>query len=155
MKNILTSFLKISAVAAAVFSAMSCDKSITDEETYLPLTYYNVDGTWELIEWNGEPLAEGTYAYIELTRQREFTSRSNIETTSSVAEVRTGEFDIDNGDNTIGGYYDYMDFMQWSHRYVVSELTAGRMVWTAEDDPAEVRVYSRMSAMPDMDGVSQ
>ena len=48
-----------------------------------------------------------------------------------------------------------MDFMQWSHRYVVSELTAGRMVWTAEDDPAEVRVYSRMSAMPDMDGVSQ
>ena len=65
------------------------------------------------------------------------------------------EGNIDNGDNTIGGYYDYMDFMQWSHRYVVSELTAGRMVWTAEDDPAEVRVYSRMSAMPDMDGVSQ
>ena len=155
MKHIFRNILNVLATAWAVSFAVSCDKSGTETEEYLSLTYYNVAGTWELIEWNGEPLAEGTYAYIELTRQREFTSRSNIETTSSVAEVRTGEFDIDNGDNTIGGYYDYMDFMQWSHRYVVSELTAGRMVWTAEDDPVEVRVYSRMSAMPDMDGVSQ
>ena len=149
MKHILKNILNVLATAWAVSFAVSCDKSGTETEEYLSLTYYNVAGTWELVEWNGEPLAEGTYAYIELTRQHEFTSCSNIRTTSSVAEVLTGEFDIDNEDNTVGGYYDYMDYMQWSHRYVVSELTSDRMVWTASDDPGEVRVYLRTDAIPE------
>ncbi len=149
MKHIFRNILNVLATAWAVSFAVSCDKSGTETEEYLSLTYYNVAGTWELVEWNGEPLAEGTYAYIELTRQHEFTSCSNIRTTSSVAEVLTGEFDIDNEDNTVGGYYDYMDYMQWSHRYVVSELTSDRMVWTASDDPGEVRVYLRTDAIPE------
>ena len=149
MKHIFRNILNVLAMAWAVSFAVSCDKSGTETEEYLSLTYYNVAGTWELVEWNGEPLAEGTYAYIELTRQHEFTSCSNIRTTSSVAEVLTGEFDIDNEDNTVGGYYDYMDYMQWSHRYVVSELTSDRMVWTASDDPGEVRVYLRTDAIPE------
>lgn len=149
MKHIFRNILNVLATAWAVSFAVSCDKSGTETEEYLSLTYYNVAGTWELVEWNGEPLADGTYACIELTRQHEFTSCSNIRTTSSVAEVLTGEFDIDNEDNTVGGYYDYMDYMQWSHRYVVSELTSDRMVWTASDDPGEVRVYLRTDAIPE------
>ena len=149
MKHIFRNILNVLATAWAVSFAVSCDKSGTETEEYLSLTYYNVAGTWELVEWNGEPLADGTYACIELTRQHEFTSCSNIRTTSSVAEVLTGEFDIDNEDNTVGGYYDYMDYMQWSHRYVVLELTSDRMVWTASDDPGEVRVYLRTDAIPE------
>lgn len=150
MKHIFRNILNVLATAWAVSFAVACDKSGTDTETvYLPLSYFNIAGVWELVEWNGEPLADGTYACIELTRQHEFTSCSNIRTTSSVAEVLTGEFDIDNEDNTVGGYYDYMDYMQWSHRYVVSELTSDRMVWTATDDPSEVRVYSRIDAIPE------
>ena len=149
MKHIFRNILNVLATAWAVSFAVSCDKSGTETEEYLSLTYYNVAGTWELVEWNGEPLAEGTYAYIELTRQGEFTSCSNIETTSSVASVMTGEFDIDHEKKTIGGYYDYMDFKQWSHWYAVSELTSDRMVWTATDDPSEVRVYSRIDAIPE------
>lgn len=150
MKHILKNIMDAVLAVAAVSFAVACDKSGTDTETvYLPLSYFNIAGVWELVEWNGEPLADGTYACIELTRQHEFTSCSNIRTTSSVAEVLTGEFDIDNEDNTVGGYYDYMDYMQWSHRYVVSELTSDRMVWTATDDPSEVRVYSRIDAIPE------
>ena len=61
----------------------------------------------------------------------------------------TGEFDIDHEKKTIGGYYDYMDFKQWSHWYAVSGLTSDSMIWTATDDPSEVRVYSRIDAIPE------
>ena len=142
MRNILS-------VAAVVISAVSCDKNETTPDVSLPVTHFNLDGTWELVEWNGEPLAEGTYAYIELTRQGEFSSYSNIESTSLVTTVRTGVYDIDQDDNSVGGYYDYMDYQQWAHRYVVSGLTVDGMTWTAADDPSEVRIYSRIDAIPE------
>ena len=58
-------------------------------------------------------------------------------------------YDIDREDNTVGGYYDYMDYKQWSHRYVVSSLSAGSMTWTASGDASEVRIYSRVDSVPD------
>ena len=146
MKHFLRNIL---SAAAVVISAVSCDKNETTPDVSLPVPYFNLDGTWELVEWNGEPLAEGTYAYIELTRQGEFSSYSNIESTSLVTTVRTGVYDIDQDDNSVGGYYDYMDYQQWAHRYVVSGLTVDGMTWTAADDPSEVRIYSRIDAIPE------
>lgn len=147
MKHFLRNVL---IAAAAVSLAASCSKEDTaGTEVSLPLSYINLDGVWELVEWNGAPLAKGTYAYIELTREHKFTSYSNIETTSNVAVVLTGEYDIDREDNTVGGYYDYMDYKQWSHRYVVSSLSAGSMTWTASGDASEVRIYSRVDSVPD------
>lgn len=147
MKHFLRNFL---IAAAAVSLAVSCDKNdASGAEEYLALNNFNIAGTWELVEWNGAPLAEGTYAYIELTRQGEFTSYTNIEATSVVTTVMTGTYDIDNEDDSVGGYYDYMDYRQWAHRYVVSCLTGDSMTWTASDDASEVRVYARVDAVPD------
>lgn len=145
MKNLLKT-----AVTAAIFAAVSCSKdNIPAEAEYLPVTYFNIAGTWELVEWNGEPLAEGTFAYIELTRQKEFSTYTNIEATSLVTTVETGVYDIDSDDDSIGGYYDNAYYEQWSGRYVISQLSGDRMVWTATDDDSEVRVYSRIDSIPE------
>lgn len=146
MKHFLRNVL---SAAAVVISAVSCDKNEVTPDEYLPVTFFNIEGTWELVEWNGEPLAEGTYAYLELTRQGEFSSYSNIESTSLVTTARTGIYDIDQDDNSVGGYYDYMSYQPWAHRYVVSGLTGTGMTWTADDDPSEVRIYSRIDAIPE------
>lgn len=145
----MKSLLKI-AMAAAVFAAVSCSKdNSTAGEEYLPVTYFNMAGIWELVEWNGEPLADGTFAYIELTREKKFSTYTNLESTSLVTAVETGVYDIDASDSSIGGYYDNAYYELWSTRYVVSEFTGETMKWTAKDNEAEVRVYSRTDAIPD------
>lgn len=62
MKNIF----KLMALFAFLFCLTSCD----DDEPVIPtleVTPANLNGTWELSEWNGAPLAEGTYCYITST----------------------------------------------------------------------------------------
>lgn len=143
MKNLLKTVL----VALAVTFAASCDRNGEAEEAYLPLTVFNVDGVWELAEWNGSPLADGTFAYLRLTRQdRGFTTYDNLSTFGT--HVETGFFDIYQEENAIWGYYEYDNTRWWSHKYIVSELTGDRMVWTAEDDFDEVRVYVRIDELP-------
>ena len=56
MKNIF----KLTALAVFLCCLVSCD----DDEPIIPtleVTPANLNGTWELSEWNGTPLAEGTY----------------------------------------------------------------------------------------------
>ena len=46
----------------------ACEK----EEMPIPaleVNYINLDGTWQLAEWRGAPLAEGAWLYIELDRK--------------------------------------------------------------------------------------
>ena len=148
MKNLLKTVL---AVAAIAFMA-SCDKNALDEETYLEVTPFNIEGIWELTELNGVPMGEGVFAYMEFVRQdRKFTTYDNLD--SFLTSVKTGEYDVDEVDGSIGGIYDYSSMTPWSHSYVISELTHDRMVWTAEDDESEVRVYVRVDALPD--GIAQ
>ena len=145
----MKSLLKTAFIAAVLFSTLSCSKQETPNETYLTLSPVNLEGIWQLEEWNGLPLEDGTFAYMEFTRQsKKFTSYTNISTSDVVTSVRTGRYDIYEGD-VLAGLFDYQDYEEWEHRYVVSGLTAGRMVWTAEDDPAEVRVYVRVDSLPD------
>lgn len=144
MKNLL----KTALVALAVSLAVSCDGNGEAEEAYLPLTVFNVDGLWQLAEWNGSPLAEGSFAYIQLERQdRKFTSYDNISTFGT--HIETGFFDIYQEENAIWGYYEYDNTRWWTHKYTVSELTGSRMVWTAQNDPDEVRVYVRIDELPE------
>lgn len=139
--------LRIALAAAVLVSAAACSKT-EEDVVYLQLTPFNINGIWQLSEWNGEPLADGSYAYIEFDRRdMQFTSYSNIETSSPVIEP--GTFGIYQEENAIWGYYEYDNQRWWTHKYVVSELTSDRMVWTAQDDPSEVRVYVRIDALPD------
>ena len=62
MKNIF----KLTALAVFLCCLVSCD----DDEPIIPtleVTPANLNGTWELSEWNGTPLAEGTYCYVVST----------------------------------------------------------------------------------------
>ena len=93
-------------------------------------------------------MGEGVFAYMEFVRQdRKFTGYYNFDSFATVVE--TGKYDIDIEDNSIGGYYDHSFKEQWKHSYIISELTSERMVWTAEDDENEVRVYMRIDSLPD------
>ena len=144
MKNLLKTVL---AVAAIAFMA-SCDKNALDEETYLEVTPFNIEGIWELTELNGVPMGEGVFAYMEFVRQdRKFTRYHNFDSFATVVE--TVKYDIYIEDNSIRGYYDHSFKEQWKHSYIISELTSERMVWTAEDDENEVRVYMRIDKLPD------
>ena len=145
MKSLIrTAFIALSVIVAAV----SCDKNESTTEQYLPLTPYNVAGIWELAERNGAPLGEGTYAYIEFTRRdNKFMSYDKFESFHTV--YKTGVYDIYEDENAINGIFDNSYYETWTHKYVVSELTYDRMVWTAQDDASITRVYKRVDALPE------
>ena len=60
MKNIL-----VYLMLAATFLLSACDKDEKMlEPSYLPVTYANIAGTWQLAEWNGVEMSEGRYCYL-------------------------------------------------------------------------------------------
>ena len=141
--------LRLTLFAAIVLTAASCDRKSETTEV-LDVTAHNVSGVWQLVEWSGGSLAEGTYVYMELTRRdREFTIYDNL--TSFSARCRTGRYNIvideDYGTAVIRGQYNY-GTGDWQHRYKVTGLTATGMTWTAVDDPDDVSVYRRCDAVP-------
>ena len=89
MKNIF----KLMALFAFLFCLTSCD----DDEPVIPtleVTPANLNGTWELSEWNGAPLAEGTYCYITFNR-KEQTFEMYQKFDSMYARYITGNFSIE------------------------------------------------------------
>ena len=124
-----------------------CGCSSDDEvvEPQLEVTPHNISGTWQLASWhNGVQLAEGAYLYLELIRKdRAFKSYDTVD--SALPRYRTGVYNIEIDPELgaiIRGMYDYSGG-DWNHRYIVTSLTATKMVWVAKDNPAEVSVYVR------------
>lgn len=65
MKNIL-----VYLMLAATFLLSACDKDEKMlEPSYLPVTYANIAGTWQLAEWNGVEMSEGRYCYLVIKRK--------------------------------------------------------------------------------------
>jgi hypothetical protein len=65
--------LALAIVAVALFIS-GCERgSDVDgggaDEHNMAVTYYTVDGAWQLVSWNEAPLAEGTLLYIDLDRK--------------------------------------------------------------------------------------
>ena len=145
MKNLIRNVF----IALAVFAAASCAKDdAVPAEDNLTLTPHNVAGVWELIERNGSPLGEGTYAYLELTWQdRKFFSYDKFDSFHTVS--KTGVYDIYEDENAINGIFDNSYYETWKHKYVVTSLTSTRMAWTAADDASITRVYARIDALPE------
>ena len=48
---------------------VACDDEDEAKVETLEVTPANLNGTWQLVEWNGESLAEGTYCYITFVRR--------------------------------------------------------------------------------------
>ena len=122
--------------------------SCSDDEEYvepiLDVTPNNIAGEWCLESWNDAPLAEGSYVYIDFVRNdRTYTLYQNID--SHQLRTITGSYFIETDAEygaIIRGNYDYGNG-DWAHRYIVTDLTANRMVWTAKDNADDVSVYVR------------
>ena len=89
MKN----FLKSTVLSLAVLCLCACDDDKSYEDPGLEVTPHNIAGTWQLAEWNGAPLAEGSFVYIEFTRKDKlFTMYQNLD--SFGTRKLTGRYDI-------------------------------------------------------------
>lgn len=145
MKNIF----KLMALFAFLFCLSSCE----DDEPVIPrleVTPANLNGTWELSEWNGQPLAEGTYCYVIFNRKEQaFEMYQKFD--SMYARYITGEFSIEEDPyigSIISGVYDYGNG-DWNSKYIVTDLLeTGSMIWTDKDNENDVNKYIRCEKVP-------
>ena len=111
MKNLW----KIALLSLALTICGACND---DDEADTPLTpnANNIAGTWQLTQFDGATLAEGSYIYIEFIRKdMKFKMYDNLD--AFQLRVRTGEFNIleEEGQGTvIRGKYDHA-VGDWQH----------------------------------------
>ena len=148
MKNILKIFVLL-AISANLISCKD-DNTGSIKPVDPVLSYYQLAGTWKLVEWNGVAQDETKpYVYIKLdSKEQTFSMYSNID--SYYPTVRTGYFDLEYDDqleyNVLTGYYDYsFGFFQYDYRVVKSG--DDKMIWTAID--AEDKCVYVRSELPE------
>lgn len=148
MKRIFRLFVLAIMVTAV---AVSCNDKDEYVEPTLDVTTNNIAGCWVLDSWSGGELNESSYVYIDFVRaDKTYTLYQNID--SQYMRTITGHYFIYTDDEKgaiIRGNYDYGNG-DWAHRYVVTELTKDRMVWTALDNPADVSIYLRATLPLDL-----
>ena len=148
MKKIFT----LISIIALAFSAVSCEKEENNAQPQqLEVNAHNISGQWELVEWNGENLAEGTYVYLDIVRNdKTYTMYQNMDSFSNVPHIVTGSYylytDVELG-AIIRGSYDH-DSGEWSHRYIIKSLTSNTMEWVATDDLTFSQKFVRVDAIP-------
>ena len=130
----------------AVLAFVGCSDG-DDEvvEPQLEVNAHNLSGVWQLETWNnGQPLEQGLHLYLELQRRDNlFRIYDNLDSFQTTLTTGVYYFDTDPAVGTIiRGVYDY-GRGDWNHRYVITSLTASRMVWVATDDVNDVSVYVR------------
>ena len=130
---------------------MSCAEKVEPVEPQLDVNANNISGSWKLVEWSGAAMHESTYMYMNFVRNdRTFTIYQNIDSFANIPHVATGtyyiEYDLELGP-IIRGMYDY-DSGDWSHRYIVSSLTASEMIWVAKDDKDYVQKFVKIDSIP-------
>lgn len=135
--------IKLTFALVAMLVVASCAEKIEGPD-YLTVNPNNIAGSWCLESSCGAPLANGVYVYIDFDRkERSFEMYQNTDSFS--ARYITGRYFIytdEEAGAVIRGDYDFGNGV-WAHRYIVTDLTAKRMVWTALDDPNYVDVYVR------------
>lgn len=140
----------VSVLFASLILA-SCGKEQPEVIEYLDVNANNISGSWQLVDWNGAPLQEGTYVFINLVRNdRTYTMYQNIDSFTDIPHVVTGRYFIET-DPAVGaiirGDYDH-DSGDWAHRYIVKDLTATSMTWVAKDNPEYIQKYERVESIP-------
>ena len=148
MKKILS----LISIIALAFSFASCEKEDNNAQPQqLEVNAHNISGKWELVQWSGNPMAEGTYVYLDIVRNdKTYTMYQNMDSFSNVPHVITGSYvlstDVEQG-AIIRGSYDH-DCGEWSHRYIIKSLTADEMIWVATDDASFTQTYIRVNSIP-------
>ena len=144
-------FKSFISVLFASLILVSCGKEQPEVIEYLDVNANNISGSWELVDWNGSALQEGTYVFINLVRNdRTYTMYQNIDSFGDIPHVITGRYFIET-DPAVGavirGDYDH-DSGDWAHRYIVKDLTATSMTWVAKDNPEYIQKYDRVESIP-------
>lgn len=128
-----------------LLSLVSCRKDDPLPEQ-LEVNRNNISGQWELVEWSGNNLEEGSFFRIELVRNdATFTIWQNFDAFPSLSREITGTYALRTDDSfrtVITGKYDH-DAGMWAHEYIVESLTSDTMVWKAADDFSFIQVFRR------------
>lgn len=145
----MKTIFRFTLLALIVTAFCACD----DDKSYvapLDVTPNNLAGTWQLAQWNGAPLAEGSYVYIEFIRKdQKYVMYQNLD--SFGARKLTGRFAIETDEELgaiIYGNYDY-SAGDWQHRYIVTDFSKTQIIWTAKDDRSDISVYERCDGIPE------
>lgn len=146
------------AVVAFATLATGCQKPIDNEQPLpgMAVTYYTIDGAWQLDTWNGEALAEGTALYIEFSqKERRFEMWDNLNSMYMVET--TGNFAITQDEYeryVLSGWYDY-GVGDWASDYSVTMNTSGEyMFWIKiigndqSIENSENMVFKRIDSIP-------
>ena len=144
---------KLLTLALLAFAALSCDKNDLSEpvEELLEVNANNLSGKWQLFEWDGNVLAEGTYVYLDIVRNGQtYTMYQNMDSFSNVPHVIIGKYTLTTDPELgtiIRGSYDH-DNGEWAHRYMIQSLTADEMFWVATDDLSFSQKFVRVDNIP-------
>ena len=149
----MNKIIKILALAFMAVASMACNK-IDDPQDNGPepleVNTNNISGKWELVEWNGAPMAEGTYVYMDIERGKTYTMYQNLDSFSDIPHVITGSYNLATDPELgaiIRGSYDH-DNGDWAHRYIIRDLYDNEMLWVAKDDPSFTQKFRRVSTIP-------
>ena len=148
--NKITKTLALAFMAVASMACNKIDDPQDNGREPLEVNTNNISGKWELVEWNGAPMAEGTYVYMDIERGKTYTMYQNLDSFSNIPHVITGAYNLATDPELgaiIRGSYDH-DNGEWSHRYIIKDLTATKMTWVAKDDPDFVQKYVRVESIP-------
>ena len=133
------------------FASMSCEKEQHDiQPEPLEVNTNNISGKWELVEWNGAPMAGGTYVYMDIERGKTYTMYQNLDSFKNIPHVITGSYNLATDPELgaiIRGSYDH-DNGDWAHRYIIKDLYENEMLWVAKDDPTFTQKFRRVSTIP-------
>lgn len=147
---------KITKILVLVFMAvasMACNKIDDPQDNGrepLEINTNNISGKWELVEWNGAPMAEGTYVYMDIERGKTYTMYQNLDSFTNIPHVITGSYNLATDPElgaVIRGSYDH-DNGDWAHRYIIKDLYENEMLWVAKDDPSFTQKFRRVSTIP-------
>ena len=144
---------KILVLAFMAVASMACNKIDAPQDNGpepLEVNTNNISGKWELVEWNGSPMAEGTYVYMDIERGKTYTMYQNLDSFSNIPHVITGSYNLATDPELgaiIRGSYDH-DNGDWSHRYIIKDLYENEMLWVAKDDPAFTQKFVRIASIP-------
>ena len=141
------------AIVVAALFVSGCDKGSEVDNTKTTnkaVTYYTIDGVWQLTEWNNATLAEGTHLYIDLDRKsRTFEMWDNLN--SMYTTMCSGGFVLsvdDMGRVVISGWYDY-GVGDWSNEYLVTLNAKGdTMLWSSVSG-SETMTFVEVEELPE------
>ena len=144
---------RLVATLIVVATIAGCEKPAPlPTEEKIAVTYAALDGCWQLSMWQGAPMAEDTYLYIEFDRrEHRYTIWDNID--SMYATDTTGTFAIteeEDGTYTLSGTYDY-GVGDWSSDYRVELTNKGeRMQWISRSGSFQTMDFVRIEAIPEL-----